>query len=198
MKKLKSSFSKRRQHTLVVAIPKALKDNPTLFFELFHDSEKLIATLNTLMWLVYKNGGVVKIAQETIAEMINSTRETVNRYIGFLSSIGFVKKYCINDIYDTLEYELDEMFYLDEIKSWAWKYVPNVLKLFLVCSPRYVLPDGQITPICSNVTMYKGETLMRRAEFNKITSTLLGFSSSVKLSIQDAYAKGDRTWISTG
>jgi len=187
-KKLRRCMSKKQYHTVSIGIPSILKKDTVLFFEAFKDSIKLIKIFNTLIWLVYKNDGSVCIAQATIAKMVGATRTYVNKVIGFLCDIGFIKKFCINDIYETLEYEVDELFYINSVKSWAWKYIPNILKLHLICSPEYVLPGGQLTPICSNVTLYKGEKLRRRAIFNKITSTLLTFDSQVsEISIYDQF-----------
>lgn len=152
-------LSRRDKLTLSVPLSVYIQENPEEFFEAHEDSVKSLKVLNALTYFYAKYGLDCHPSQTKIANIVGCTRDYVVDVIFFWASLGVISKFSRESDYDTLHYTVNDFFKLSSVKSWLYKYLPNVLKLglslTLLASSQKGLPVDHSTSISSTISLYK-------------------------------------------
>ena len=137
--------TKRALHNMNEEVPEGLKDNIEMFFDAYKgEAPNLI--INFMVIMFERAGGPVTIAQKTIARRLGLHYKTVQKITKFIATLGFFKNFAI-DIYDRLTYDIDDIFFRDDIKAKIWKYIPACIKLFYFYDPESMQPIKHAPPI---------------------------------------------------
>lgn len=122
-------------HTIINPLNNYIVNDPVLHLSALNKTEVKILNIIFKLASKYKK---VHIAQSTIAQWLNMTRQQINRVIKKLTNLGIISK--IHRTYDSCIYLVADFFKKPNIKEQLKTIIPNIVHLCfsigqLICPP---------------------------------------------------------------